>query len=82
MFKMFAKVTLNRQLNFVQKLRTFDLSYFNDKRYSGDDESQNYLVFQPLFKSFTTPTDSEKILAWRSEGLSEESIKPPTTSNK
>ena len=42
----------------TKKLQTFHLNYFNARRYFGDDGSQNYLVFQPLFKLFTTPTDS------------------------
>ena len=41
--------------------------------------SQNYLVFKPLFKSFTTATGIDRILAWKSKGLSEESIKPSAT---
>ena len=41
--------------------------------------SQNYLVLKPLFKSFTTPTGSDRILAHKSKGLWEESIKPPAT---
>ena len=47
----------------------------------GDDGSQNYLVFQPLVKSFTAPTTSDRILAWKPKGLSEEGIKPPAISD-
>ena len=47
----------------------------------GDDGSQNYLVFQPLVKYFTAPTTSDKILAWKSKGLSKEGIKPPAISD-
>ena len=36
----------------IKKLQTFDLSYFIDKSYFDDDSSQNYLIFQILFKSF------------------------------
>lgn len=31
------------------KRQTFDLSYFVDKNFFGDNASQNYLVFQPPF---------------------------------
>ena len=44
---------------------------------------QNWLVFQSIQKYFKTvnTTDSNN-LSWESKGLSDESIKPPTTSNK
>ena len=38
----------------------FDFSYFLGKRYFDNDESQNYLVFQFIFKSSTTPTGSDR----------------------
>ena len=47
-----------------------------------EDESQNYLVFQPVFKYFQTFTGTNKTFAWKSEGLSEESFKIPITSGK
>ena len=32
--------------------KTIDSNYFIGKRYYHDDESQNYLIFQPVFKYF------------------------------
>ena len=44
------------------------------------DGTQNYLIFQPVYKHFKriNPNDSH-IALWKSKGLSDESIKPPTT---
>ena len=43
---------------------------------------QNYLTLEPGFKYFKTfSTKSIQIIASKSNGLSEESITPPTTSN-
>ena len=43
---------------------------------------QYYIVFQLAFKYFKMPSPkSNQIMAWKSNGLSEESIKPPTAPN-
>ena len=36
--------------NKLNKLKTFDLSYFIGKSHFDEDGTQNYLVFQPLFR--------------------------------
>ena len=41
---------------------------------------QNYLVFQPLNKSFEMITNKLSILSWQYKGLPSENIDPPTTS--
>ena len=51
---------------------------FFGKRYFGDNGSQSYLIFQPIFRKFITRI---RILARKSKGLSEQSIKPPNTSD-
>ena len=38
--------------NELNKLKTFDLSYYNGKSYFEEDEKPNYLIFQPLSKYF------------------------------
>ena len=44
-------------------------------------ESHNYLIFQPIYKTFRMSTgDTETIIAWKFKGFSEESIKPSTIS--
>ena len=48
-----------------------------------DDGTQNYLVFQPIHRYFKTVSAYDSnIVSWKSKGLSDESIKAPTTSNK
>ena len=57
------------------------MSYFIAKSYFEEDGTPNYLVFQPLDRYFKTAVNSNYILSWESKGLSNESIKPPTTSD-
>ena len=66
--------------NELNKLKTFDSSYYNGKSYFEEDGKPNYLIFQPLNKHFkVSDSDSNHVLSWKSKGLSNESIKPPTT---
>ena len=41
----------------------------------------NYLVFQPMYRHFKMITNTDYISSWKSKALSDESIKPPTTSD-
>ena len=65
--------------NELNKLETFDLSYFIGKSDFEEDGTQNYLVFQPINKYFKVITNTDYISSWKSKGLSSESIKLPTT---
>ena len=65
--------------NELNKLKTFDSSYFTGKSHFDEDGTQNYLVFQPLNKYFKLITNTLSILSWQSKGLSTENIDPPTT---
>ena len=69
----------------VKKLQAYDLSYFRGKKYFDEgDAKQNYLVFLPIRKYFKLKTVVgviDGVLSWQSKGLSNESNKPPTTSN-
>ena len=67
--------------NELKKLKTFDLSYFKGKGHFEEDGAQNYLVFQPMYKYFQTINSIDNISEWKSKGLSNESIKTPSTSN-
>ena len=64
--------------NELKKLQTFDSSYFSGKKLDG---TQNYLVFQLMYKYFIKIGNTEHISKWKSKGLSNEIIKPPATSN-
>ena len=65
----------------MEKLKTFDSSYFIGKSHFEEDGTQNYLVFQPMYRYFKMITNTDYISSWKSKGLSAESIKPPTTSD-
>ena len=67
--------------NEFKKLQTFDSSYFTGKRHFEDDGNQNYLVFQPMDIYFKKIGNTNYILGWKSKGLSDESIKPRSTSD-
>ena len=65
--------------NELNKLKTFDSSYFIGKNHFEEDGTQNYLVFQPMCKYFKVITNTDYISSWISKGLSAEGIKLPTT---
>ena len=70
--------------NRVKKLKTFDLSYFKGKGHFEEDGTQNYLVFQPMYRYFKSIADDGSgnyIYFWKSKGLSDESINSVTASN-
>ena len=67
--------------NELNKLKTFDSSYFLGKSHFKDYGTQNHLVFQTLNKYFKVITNTDHITSWKSKGLSAESVKPPTISD-
>ena len=61
----------------------FGSVYFCGKSHFEDDGRQNWIIFQPIQRySKTASTNDSNILSWKSNRLSDESIKAPTTSNK
>ena len=81
-----TKVTSNKTKhvfveNELKKLKAFDLSYFIGKSHFEEDGVQNYLVFQPLKKYFKIVASTNYISSWQCKGLSDETIKPPSTSD-
>ena len=82
------KITANKSKHLLvknefNKLKTFDSSYFIGKSDFDEDGTQNYLVFQPMHKhlKFVNINNEWYITSSESKGLSEESIKPPVTSD-
>ena len=60
------------------------MSYLHGKSYFDEDGRQNYLVFLPMIKYFklnSIVNVIDRVLSWQSKGVSNESIKPPATSN-
>ena len=76
------KITANKTKHF---LNDNDLSYYRGKQYFDEGSGkQNYLVFRPMEKYFKLNSVVgviDRMLSWQSKGISNESIKPPTTSN-
>ena len=64
----------------MNKLKTFDSRYFIGKSHFEEDNTQNYVVFQPINKYFQVITNTGYVSLWKSKGLCAQSIKPPTTS--
>ena len=70
--------------NELNKLKTFNSSYFIGKSHFEEDGTQSYLVFQPMyryFKVFSITQYLEYVSEWKSRGLSNESIKAISTSD-
>ena len=66
----------------TEKIKTNDFGFVSGKSYLNNDRSQNYLIFQLIFKTFTMPTgDTNTNIVWNSKGLSGGSINPLTTDN-
>ena len=76
------KITANKTKHF---LNDNDLSYYRDKQYFDEGSGkQNYLVFLPLRKYFklnSVVNTADYVSSWQSKGISNENIKPPTTSD-
>ena len=47
-----TKAELKSEQDKIKKLQPFDSSYFRSKSHFEDDETQNYLVFQPIYRFF------------------------------
>ena len=80
------KITTNKTKNLLvenelNKLKTFDSSYFIGKSRFEEDGTQNYLVFQPINRYFKVIANTDYVSSWKSKGLSAETTKPPTTSD-
>ena len=70
--------------NELNKLKSFGSGYFIGKSHFEEDGTQNYLVFQPILRHVkinTVINVADYVLLWKSEGLSDETIKPPSTSD-
>ena len=70
--------------NELNKLKTFDSSYFIGKSHFEEDGTQNYLVFQPMYRYFKRIAgvgSGDYIYYWKSKGLSDENITAPSAPN-
>ena len=61
----------------MKNQQTFDSMYFGEKSHFEEDGTQNYLVFQPMYRYFKRVTGVDTgnyICFWKSKGLSNENI--------
>ena len=61
----------------MKKLKTFDSSYFKGKNHCSEDGTQNYLIFQPMYR-YLKNSNTDYVLLWKSKG---KTIKHPTSSD-
>ena len=78
------KITSNKSKhllveNELKKLKNIWFEDFIGKSHFEEDGTQNYLVFQPMYRLIA---NTKNISEWKSNGLSDESIKLPVTSDK
>ena len=73
-----AKAELKAEQDKIVKRYTFDSSYFQGKSHF-EDSTQNYLVFQLIYRYCKRIGNSVHISVGKSTGLSDESITPPAT---
>ena len=57
----------SKHLLVENELKLFDSSYFRGKNYFENDGTQNYLVFQPMYKYFEITPTTNTILSWKSK---------------
>ena len=70
--------------NELKKLQKFDAAYFRGKSHFEEDGTQNYLVFQPMYRYFKRIAgvgSGNYIDFWHFKGLSVERLDSVTASN-
>ena len=68
----------------MKKVKTFDSIYFRGKNHFEEDGTQNFLIFQPMYRYFKRIAGfgtGNYIYFWKSRGLSDENITAPTRSD-
>ena len=67
--------------NELKKLQKFDSSYLRCISHLDEDDTQNYLVFQPIYRYFKKIASGNYIHFWISKGLPDERMNSITASN-
>ena len=62
-------------------LQTLDSNHLRGKSHFENDGTQNYLLFKQVSRNFKTVANTIKITVWQSKRLSDEKVKPPSTSD-
>ena len=83
-FDLYTKLTTqttNAESDKIVKLQAFDSSYFCGKSHFEDNGTQNHLAFKPSCRCFIKIGNSSRTSTWKPKKLSDEIIKPSSTSN-
>ena len=75
-----GKITENEN-NFEELMKGTALTFLGNMLFDRGEGSLAQLIFQPVYKYFKFITGTNYISSWESKGLSDESIKPTTTSD-
>ena len=70
--------------NELKKLKTFGSIYFRSKNHFEEAGTQNYLIFQAMYRYFKMVSGfctGNYIYFWKSRGLTDENITAPTISD-
>ena len=81
------KINSNKKIHLLvenefKKLKIFDSICFIDKSHFDEDGTQNYLVFQPMYRYFKQVSGvgtGTYIYFWKSKGLSDKNITTSST---
>ena len=65
----------------IVKLQTYDLSLVIGQSYFNNDESQSFLIFQPLYYNLKRLGNTEKFVSWKSKDLTDKKRTTPTTTD-
>ena len=76
-----TKAELKPEKDKTVKLQTYDLSLFISQSYFVNDGAQLYLILQPLYYTLKRLGNTEKVLLWKSKGLSDKKLATPTTTD-
>ena len=63
------------------KVQAYDLIFLVGQSYFFNDGSQFYLILQPFYYTLKWLGDTEKVLLWKSKGLSTEKLTTPITTD-
>ena len=78
---MATKAELKTEQDKIMTSQAFDSSYFRDKSQFEDDGTEDYLVFQPMYRYFVSICNTIYISSLKYKGSSDEIIKHPNTSD-
>ena len=76
-----TKGELKAEQDKTVKLQKYDLSLFIGKHYFDNDEAQLEFIMQRLYYTLKRLGDTEKVVSWKSKGLSTKKLTTPTTTD-